>query len=193
MRCLLVHGQVKVWWILPSQTCCSLNEDAIDFVLAMSLLSAVQHYKRVFLLFPETWQILRMQISYIDLPKFGADCYILIYTHNPELISQWVVMSVDHCYLWWIWWSDTSWATCIRLWLHSLPCYVQRVVEIYLQLDKPFWLWVANFLGGPETCTGAFGRSARRSITKPLSNCISCALECPASYFFTRSPEPTQV
>jgi hypothetical protein len=126
-------------------------------------------------------------------PNLGQ---VVIYSSTPTILSwwsQWVVMSVHHCYLWWMWWSDTLWATWIRLWMHSLPCYLQRVVEIYLQLDKPFWLWVANFLGGPETCTGAFGRSARRSIAKPLSNCISCALECPASYFFTRSPEPTQV
>jgi hypothetical protein len=65
-----------------------LNEDTIDFVLAMSLLSVVQDYELVFPLFLETWQTLRMQISYIGLPKFGADCYIIIYAHNLELMKS---------------------------------------------------------------------------------------------------------
>jgi hypothetical protein len=31
LRCLLVQGQAKMKWSSPSQACCSLNEDTIDF------------------------------------------------------------------------------------------------------------------------------------------------------------------
>jgi hypothetical protein len=47
------------------------------------------------------------------------------------------VMAAHHCYA--IcneqrWWSDTLWATLMRLWLHSLLCYLQIVVaENFLQ------------------------------------------------------------
>jgi hypothetical protein len=55
----------------------------------------------------------------------GWNYYILIYTtvrhHDYELIASY------HCYSWWTWWSDTLWATLIRLWLH-LSCYHQTVV-----------------------------------------------------------------
>jgi hypothetical protein len=38
-------------------------------------------------------------------------------------------MAVCHCYSWWRWWSETLWATLIRLWLQPVSCYLQIVVE----------------------------------------------------------------
>jgi hypothetical protein len=33
-------------------------------------------------------------------------------------------MAACHCRSWWRWWSVTLWATLMRLWLHSLSCYL---------------------------------------------------------------------
>jgi hypothetical protein len=58
-------------------------------------------------------------------PGFGL---LIIYLSTPTVRSsqsQWVVMAALHCYSWWRWWSDTLWATLIKLWLHSLSCYLQ--------------------------------------------------------------------
>ncbi len=60
------------------------------------------------------------------------------YLHPPirRWWSQWVVMVALHCYLWCsCWWSDTLWATLIRLWLLSLSYYLQTVLEISLQFQ----------------------------------------------------------
>ncbi len=51
---------------------------------------------------------------------------------------QWQWLSAHHCHTWWSWWSDTLWATLIRSWLHSLSCYLQDVVENYLQFHNFF-------------------------------------------------------
>ncbi len=37
-----------------------------------------------------------------------------------------------HCYSWWRWRSDTLWVILIKLWPHSLSCYLQSVVKISL-------------------------------------------------------------
>ncbi len=73
---------------------------------------------------------------------------IIMYSFTPTVRSwwsQWVIMAACHCYLWWRWWSDTLWVVLIRLWPHSLLCYLQIVVEISLQFDRytcncPYWI-----------------------------------------------------
>jgi hypothetical protein len=50
--------------------------------------------------------------------------------------SQWVVRAACHCCSWQRWRSGTLWGTLIRLWPHSLLCYVQSVVEISLQSHR---------------------------------------------------------
>ncbi len=60
---------------------------------------------------------------------------LCIYHYSWELMSQWVVVAAHYCYLLRRWWSDTFWATLMRLWLHSLSCYLQ-VVEISLQFHR---------------------------------------------------------
>jgi hypothetical protein len=47
----------------------------------LCLLSISQHHDWVFLLLPEMWQKLRMQILHEGLPRFWTDCRILIYIH----------------------------------------------------------------------------------------------------------------
>jgi hypothetical protein len=64
---------------------------------------------------------------------------IVMFLSTPTVGSWWnqlVPMAACHCYLWWRWWSDTLWATLIRLWLHFLSCYLQNVVEISLQSPR---------------------------------------------------------
>jgi hypothetical protein len=59
----------------------------------------------------------------------------LMYTHCWDLMES--VMAAYHCYLSWSWWSDTSWAIFIMLWLHSFSCYLQSfVVEVSLQVHS---------------------------------------------------------
>ncbi len=89
-----------------------------------NLLSASQHHIWVFPLLPERQQKLRTQIVYNGLPKFWQ---IIICLSTLTVGSWWtqsVVMAARHCRLWWRWWSVTLWATLMRLWLHSLSCYL---------------------------------------------------------------------
>jgi hypothetical protein len=105
----------------------------------LCLLIASQHHDRVFQLLLEVWQKHRMQILYNGLPRFRDDYYILIYSHCFWIWwSQQVIVAAHHCYSWWRWWSDTLWATLIKLWLHSLLCQIQIVgVEILCNfMDK---------------------------------------------------------
>jgi hypothetical protein len=44
-----------------------------------------------------------------------------------------VVMAACNCYSWWRWWSDTLVVTLTRLWLHSLSCCHQSVVDFPLE------------------------------------------------------------
>ncbi len=45
-------------------------------------------------------------------------------------------MAARHCHSWWRWWSVTLWATLMRLWLHSLSCYLQLLL----------WRFLCNFI-----------------------------------------------
>ncbi len=57
-------------------------------------------------------------------PSFGK---IIICLYTPIVGSWWtqrVVMAACHYHLWWRWWFVTLWATLMRLWLHSLSCYL---------------------------------------------------------------------
>jgi len=145
LRYLLLQGKTKIRQGSPSQACCSLNKDAIDWLWVACLLSAIWHHDWVFPLLLEMWHELRMQILYHCLLRFG---WIKMYLSKPTIgswWSQWVVMAACHCYLWWTWWSDTLWATLIRSWLHPLSCYPQiAFVEISLQFHRcMLWiLWV---------------------------------------------------
>jgi hypothetical protein len=66
----------------------------------------------------ETWAATK----YIS---FGVYC-IIIYSSTPTVRSWWLqLVAACHCYLWSMWWSDTLWATLIRLRLHSLLSYLQ--------------------------------------------------------------------
>jgi len=61
--------------------------------------------------------------------------YLYTHTHCWDLMESLVVMAAYHCYLSWSWWSDTSWAIFIMLWLHSFSCYLQSfVVEVSPQV-----------------------------------------------------------
>ncbi len=92
--------------------------------------------------------------------------------------SPWVVMAAHHCYLWWRWWSDTLWATLIRLWLHSLLCCHQIVVvEICLQFCRYMRFQQYPFLQG--RFPAVFPQvdwfiSAPRKLSKQdcLQNCV---------------------
>jgi hypothetical protein len=56
--------------------------------------------------------------------SFGMYC--IIYSSAPTVRSWWLQwVAARHCYLWCRWWSDTLWATLIRLWLHSLSSCLQ--------------------------------------------------------------------
>jgi hypothetical protein len=41
-------------------------------------------------------------------------------------------MAACHCRSWWRWWSVTLWATHMRLWLHSLSCYLKLLLWRFL-------------------------------------------------------------
>ncbi len=84
--CLLVQGQVKMLWRLPSQACCSLIEDNF-FSLAMSSECWLTSWL-VFMFLPAMQQQLRMEILYNGLPYVWADYYVLIYTHHWELMRS---------------------------------------------------------------------------------------------------------
>jgi hypothetical protein len=45
-------------------------------------------------------------------------------------------MAARHCRSWWRWWSITLWATLMRLWLHSLLCYLKLLL----------WRFLCNFI-----------------------------------------------
>jgi len=62
LRCLLAQGQPKMKWSIPSQACCSLNEDTIDFLINNVFLSASQHDDWVLLSSLEMWQKLSTQM-----------------------------------------------------------------------------------------------------------------------------------
>jgi hypothetical protein len=75
------------------------------------------------------YQSLRLKREYLRSkyikPEFSidwnswADYYILIYATHLELMKSVGIMAAHHCYSWWRWWSDTLWATLIRLWVCS--------------------------------------------------------------------------
>jgi hypothetical protein len=66
--------------LFPSEACCSLNEDTVDFFDQQCLLSASQHHVWVFPLLPERQQKLRTQIVYNGLPKFlGRSLYAYLH------------------------------------------------------------------------------------------------------------------
>ncbi len=45
-------------------------------------------------------------------------------------------MVTCHCHLWWRWWFVTLWTTFMRLWLHSLSCYLKLLL----------WRFLCNFI-----------------------------------------------
>jgi hypothetical protein len=104
-----------------------------------------EHHDRVFPLLMEIQQKLRMQM-YVEwfAQKFWQ---IIVWLSTPHLADH-------HSYSWWRWWSDTLWATLIRLWPHSLSCYPQTVVKSFLcnliDMLSVFlwekWMWQANFI-----------------------------------------------
>jgi hypothetical protein len=55
-------------WSLPSQACCSLKVETIDFLNSYISWVLANIMIWVFPLFPEMWLKLRMQISYHDMP-----------------------------------------------------------------------------------------------------------------------------
>jgi hypothetical protein len=61
--------------------------------------------------------------------------WIIICLSAPTIGSWWsqqVIMAARHCSSWWRWWSDTLWATLIRLQLHSLSCYFKWLLLRFL-------------------------------------------------------------
>jgi hypothetical protein len=67
LRCLLVKGQAKMKWSLPSQAHCSLNDNAFElFKLDMSF-KWLEHHDWVFPLLLEMRQKLNMQLLYNGL------------------------------------------------------------------------------------------------------------------------------
>jgi hypothetical protein len=99
---------------------------------------------------PRTFRLDSSHLTWI-YPVLGSPDmrWIIIYLSAPTIGSWWsqqVIMAARHCSSWWRWWSDTLWATLIRLRLHSLWCHLQMVaVEISLQLHRyrciQFGLW----------------------------------------------------
>ncbi len=113
-------------------------------------------------------QKLRTQILYNGLSEILGEP-LHTYLHQLSWGSwwnQWVVMASHHCYSWWSWWSDTLWETLIRLWLHSLSCYLQIIiVEISLQFykyicvsDHNSGLVVSRVTNSPWLLTSSFTR-----------------------------------
>jgi len=80
---------------------------------------ASQHHDRDFTLLLEMWQKLRTQILYNSFPRFSPNCYVLIYTHCWELDShgRLSLLFVLKVIVW-------HFVTLIRIWLHSLSCYL---------------------------------------------------------------------
>ncbi len=120
----------------------SLNENTIGFLFAS--------------VNPTSW--LSLPIAYEDSTEIRMQMYVEWFC--PKVLADYCVLIctphlADHLsYSWWRWWSDTLWATLIRLWPHSLLCYPQTVVKSFLcnLIDMlsvfPWekWMWQAKFM-----------------------------------------------
>ncbi len=86
--------------------------------------------------------------------------HVAIYLCTPTVGSwqrQWVIKAAHHCYSQWRWWSDTLWATLIRLWLYSLPCCLPFLccgelcaisdICVLPQGHIKLYLWTENNIG----------------------------------------------
>jgi len=210
LRCLLLQGQAQRKWILPSEACSNLDEETI-FRLAMSLCVVANTIIESCHCF---WNIWCNIIYSACWHSVALEYFILIYTHDLDPMK-----SVDsHGSLSMLfaikWWSDTLWATLIRLWLHSLSCYFQIVIgEISLQfLDGPYCIpfhaprmWWLSFCAGCcitrkiEVSGEKSGYTQYKSklIRRPGSNFRSCQNWCKhwnpwisSLFYYRRSERP---
>jgi hypothetical protein len=130
----------------------------LSFFISYVSLSASQHHIWVFWLLLEMQEKLRTQILYNGMPKILGGFIHTDLTHClRSWLSHWVVMATCHCYSWWRWWSDTLWVSLIRLWLHSLSCYLQIVVVgITLQFHRCVcecvYVWIFNQVPPTKCC-----------------------------------------
>jgi len=137
------------WKLFPSEACCSLNEDTVDFFDEQCVLSASQHHVWVFPLLSERQQKLRTQIVYNGLPKFFGK--IIICLSTPTVGSrrtQWVVMAARHCRSWRRWWFCRLVNDSHEVMTALIVMYpVIVVVEISLQLHRSLFLLFLEAFG----------------------------------------------